>query len=80
MGAYQYLALNRVINSVARRLYYDTKKKRHKRNSASRIASDGGIRRFVKVMNQYRLNYYFDNMTTEEVLNILPPEFDKWWK
>jgi hypothetical protein len=75
-GAYQEIALNKGILDVANILYWDDKIKNLKRGASSKSA--GSARRLVRIIRQYQLTYDLNSMQGEEILGLLPSEFQKW--
>ncbi len=58
-------------------LYWDVKRKRPKRGSTTETRA-GNIRRLITVVQQLDFNYDLYGMRAEEILQLLPPEFDAW--
>lgn len=58
-------------------LYFDPAAGKRKYGHAS-YKKPGNIRRFMKITQQLEMNYDFHSMMPEEVIEMLPPEFDKW--
>jgi hypothetical protein len=75
-GAYQEIALNKPIIDAANLLYWDTSLSNIKRGAASK--SGGSARRLVRVIRQYQLTYDLNSMKGNDIVNMLPPEFNKW--
>ena len=65
------------IIEVAYRLYWNIEIDHPKRGAQSRN-KPGNHRRFVKIMAQLELTYDVYSMTPDEILNLLPEEFDSW--
>lgn len=64
------------VMEVATKLYFDPETKKHKLGASSK---DGGsARRFADVMMQLDLTYDLPRIKTEQLLELLPPEFDKF--
>ena len=59
------------------RLYYSAERANFKRGCTTKH-SGGSIHRLVKVKRQLDLTYDLFSTTHDEILNLLPPEFDKW--
>lgn len=71
--------LNRSIMTVANRLYYNALGARAKRGRHSNSLNAGGtIPRFIALMRQFHLTYDLQAMTPDQILDLLPPEFDRW--
>lgn len=73
------IVTNPTLISAANSIYWDEEKKKVARGAASKDSA-GSIRRFRTVVNQFRRTYDIQNMTQEEFMDLLPPEFDKWNK
>jgi len=58
-------------------LYFDRKTAKPKRGSLMKN-SPGTLYRFIDVVQQLHLTYDLYSMTGEEVLDLLPSEFDRW--
>jgi hypothetical protein len=67
---------NRAVIEAATRLYYDSGSDSLKTGSGSKIK--GAPRRLAAVLNQLDLTYYLYGLTTEELLALLPKEFDRF--
>jgi len=73
----QYLISNKNIVEVANILYWNNDLKCPKKGSQSRNRN-GNLRRFVKIIGQLELTYDVYSMTSEEIIELLPKEFDIW--
>jgi hypothetical protein len=69
---------NSGIVSAANSLYYDIKKRRPKRGFADKVKKPGSLRRYIDVIQQLDLTYDLYSLSGEEILDLLPPEFDEW--
>lgn len=58
-------------------LYWDVKRNRPKRGATTETRA-GNIRRLITVIQQLDFNYDLYGMRAEEILRLLPPEFDAW--
>lgn len=58
-------------------LYWDVKRARPKRG-ATTTSRPGNLRRLIAVVQQLDFNYDLYGMRAEEILQLLPPEFDGW--
>jgi hypothetical protein len=74
----QMFITNGGVIEAANLLYYDHKKETAKRGAAVTTRKDGTIHRFIDVIQQLDLNYDLYSMTGDEVLELLPAEFNKW--
>lgn len=68
---------NRSLIEAISRLYLDPVKQKRK-DGATNYKRPGTIRRFVSVIQQLELTYYIHVMETQEILDLLPNEFDEW--
>ena len=73
----QNLVTNPVVVEAAGRLYFNKKTKRPKKG-AFQTNKPGTLNRFVMVIQQLDLNYDLYSMEPFELLDLLPPEFDRW--
>ena len=69
---------NRELMKVADTLYFDTKTSRQKRGAVSDANRRGVLRRFMTVIDQLDRTYDLYSMNADQILNLLPPEFDRW--
>lgn len=60
-------------------LYLDPTTKTPKKGAQSRNRK-GNIRRFVKIIQQLELTYDIYRMSSDQILNLLPDEFNEWRK
>jgi hypothetical protein len=58
-------------------LYWDPKREAPKRG-ATTTSRPGNLRRLITVVQQLDFNYDLYGMRAEEILQLLPPEFDAW--
>lgn len=70
------LVTNRAAVEVASRLYYDATTGSFKRGAGSSVK--GAPRRLASLFNQLDLTWYLYGMTADEVLTLLPREFDRF--
>lgn len=70
------LVTNPGVMEMATKLYYDPSTKAFKRGAGS--GSKGGARRLATVLNQLDVNYYLYGMTSDELIALLPKEFDRF--
>lgn len=68
---------NTFIIDAATRLYYDPAHRSGKRGAQSRTRP-GNVRRFVTVLKQLNLTYDLYSASSDEILDLLPKEFEKW--
>lgn len=67
--------LMRAINT----LYLDPKTLRQKRGCVSDPNTRGGVlKRFMNVIDQLDRTYDLHSMSADQILDLLPPEFDRW--
>ena len=69
---------NRGIIEAASLLYYDADRSRAKRGAAATTRKPGTLFRFIDVVQQLDLTYDLHSMTGEQVLDLLPSEFNEW--
>jgi hypothetical protein len=70
------LVTNRSVAELATRLYFDAATKSFKRGASSKIR--GAARRLATLMNQLDLTWYLYGMSSDELLQLLPKEFDRF--
>jgi len=70
------LVTNRGVIELATRLYYDAGKKSFKRGAGSSVK--GAARRLAALLNQLDLTFYLYGMNADELLSLLPKEFDRF--
>jgi len=74
----QTLITNKGILKAAHQMYFNPADVRPKRGALIEKKSPGTLIRFIDVIQQLDLTYDLYSMTAEEILALLPPEFDKW--
>lgn len=72
------LASNLSVMAVLDVLYLDAETRRAKRGAASNKRKPGTLRRFIDVLQQLDLTYDLYALTAEELLALLPAEFQRW--
>lgn len=70
------LVTNHAVAEAATRLYYDREAGAFKRGHSSKVK--GGPRRLANLLNQLDLTWYLYGMTADEILALLPKEFDRF--
>jgi hypothetical protein len=80
LSARQGFITNKGIIEAANLLYFDTGNGRPKRGAALTSRKPGTLVRFIDVVQQLDLTYDLHSMTGEEIVALLPPEFDEWRK
>jgi len=70
------LMTNPAVAETATRLYFDPSTDGFKRGSGSK--NRGAARRLAALLNQLDLTWYLYGMTCEEILKLLPKEFDRF--
>ncbi|HWX22985.1 MAG TPA: hypothetical protein VN578_24045 [Candidatus Binatia bacterium] len=70
------LVTNRAVVELATRLYYNPATGSFKRGAGSSVK--GAPRRLAALFNQLDLTWYLYGMGADEVLNLLPKEFDRF--
>jgi hypothetical protein len=74
----QTLITNNSILDAADKMYFYESESRPKRGALIEKNSPGTLLRFIDVVQQLDLTYDLYSMSGEEILALLPPEFDKW--
>ncbi len=69
---------NRELMKAADALYFDPKTFRHKRGAVSGAGRPGVLRRFMAVIDQIDMTYDLHSMKADQILELLPREFDRW--
>lgn len=59
-------------------LYYDAQRGRPKAGAQGSLHNPGTVRRFVRVLQQLDVTYDIYGLSGEQLLELLPPEFDVW--
>jgi hypothetical protein len=77
LGTRQSFITNPSIIEVADTLYFDKNKNKSKAGAQSRTRG-GSLLRFINVMQQLELTFDLYSMSSEEILKLLPEEFDTW--
>ncbi|MEW6286709.1 MAG: hypothetical protein AB1509_10820 [Chloroflexota bacterium] len=77
-AAYQELVTNPAIIELVTRLYYDPKTQMLKRGASDK--GPGSPRRLVTVLQQFDLTWDLYAATADEILKLLPIEFEKFLK
>jgi hypothetical protein len=75
-GAYQEIALNKGIIDAANILYWDDVAGNIKKGAAGK--NGGSARRLVRIIRQYQMTYDLNSMKGQEIVNMLPAEFNHW--
>lgn len=78
LSARQGFITNRGIIEAANLLYFDSENGKPKRGSAVTTRKPGALIRFIDVVQQLDLTHDLYSMTGDEVLALLPSEFDEW--
>ncbi len=77
LGHRRDLITNRGLIEAIDLLYWDAKRQRPKRGASTRT-TPGNLRRLITVVQQLDFNYDLYGMQAEEILRLLPEEFDGW--
>jgi hypothetical protein len=77
LGFRRELITNRGLIDAIDQLYWDPKRNRPKRG-ATTTSRPGNLRRLITVVQQLDFNYDLHGMRADEILHLLPPEFDGW--
>jgi len=78
LAARQSLVTNPGVMEAVNLLYFHEREKRPKPAALSKKQKPGTFFRFIDVIQQLDLTYDLYSMTGEEVLELLPSEFDRW--
>jgi hypothetical protein len=70
------LVTNRAVADVATKLYYDSATGSFKRGAGS--DTKGAARRLAALFNQLDLTFYLYGMACDELIALLPKEFDRF--
>ncbi len=71
--------MNRELVSAATTLYFEPTSSGHKRGSLS-DDRPGTLRRFLVLMRQLEVTYDLQGMSANQIIDLLPPEFNRWKK
>jgi hypothetical protein len=74
----QTLITNRGVLEAAHQMYFNEKEGSPMRGALGEKSSPGTLLRYIDVIQQLDLNYDLYSMTGEEVLQLLPAEFNQW--
>ncbi len=77
LASRQEIITNQAIIETATKLYIDTKTGQPKTGAAGK--GGGSARRFAEILNQFDVTWDLSVMESEDILNMLPKEFDKFW-
>jgi hypothetical protein len=77
LASRQEFITNAGLVEVVDRLYFDAESSRRKRGALTR-SRPGNVRRLVTVVQQFDLTYDLFGMNAEQILNLLPAEFQAW--
>ena len=78
LASRQEFLTNRAIIGAATRLYLDSGSGRPKRGASPAEHEPGTLRRFVDVIQQLDLTFDLYSLTPEELVALLPPEFERY--
>jgi hypothetical protein len=76
IGSRKWIITSKSLVELAHLLYWDRKKDVPKRGARGK--GKGTVRRFGKIINQFRLTYDVHQMDIRELVSLLPSEFDEW--
>ena len=74
----QSLITNRGILEAVHSLYFENAVDKPKRGAQVKKTAPGSFYRFIGIIQQLDLNYDLYSMSGNEILDLLPPEFNKW--
>lgn len=78
LAARQTLITNRGILEAADIMYFNASKNKPKKGALMEKNAPGTLLRFIDVIQQLDLTWDLYSMNGEQILALLPPEFDKW--
>lgn len=78
LASRQTLITNMGILEAADRLYFRESEGRPEKGALIKKAAPGTLQRFIDVIQQLDLTYDLYSMSGEQILALLPPEFDEW--
>ncbi len=70
------LVTNQAVAELATQLYYDPSKQTFRRGAGSSVK--GAARRLAALLNQLDLTWYLYGMSGQDILRLLPKEFDRF--
>ena len=73
-----YIAANGGLIEAAAELYWDAQAKAPKRGAAPNERKPGTLRRFIDVAEHFDVTYDTFSMTGDQVVSLLPAEFNSW--
>jgi len=74
----QTLITNKGVLLAADKMYFNESEGKPKKGALMEKNSPGTLQRFIDVIQQLDLNYDLYSLSGEQILALLPPEFDKW--
>jgi hypothetical protein len=74
----QTLITNRGLLDAAYKMYFKESEGNPKRGALMKKKTPGTLHRFIDVIQQLDMTYDLYSMSGEQILALLPPEFDKW--
>lgn len=74
----QTLITNQGILKAADKMYFRESEGSPQKGALKKKTAPGTLQRFIDVVQQLDLTYDLYSMSGEEILALLPPEFDKW--
>jgi hypothetical protein len=77
VAANQFLISHKNIIEAIYRLYFDESRGRPKPGAVSGDV-EGSIRRFIKVIQQFEFTYDIYSMSSDQIIDLLPQEFNRW--
>jgi hypothetical protein len=78
LASRQTLITNKGILAAADKMYFKEPEGKPKRGALMEKNSPGTLQRFINVIQQLDLTFDLYSMSGQEILALLPPEFDKW--
>ncbi len=78
LASRQSLITNKGVLDAADQLYFNASESKPKRGALMKKNAPGTLQRFIDVIQQLDLTYDLYSLNGQEILALLPPEFDKW--
>ncbi len=78
LASRQTLITNKGILEAADKMYFKESEGHPKKGALMKKDAPGTLQRFIDIIQQLDLTYDLYSMSGEEIIALLPPEFDKW--
>ena len=76
IGSRQWIITSNQLVELAHLLYWDRERDTPKRGARGK--GKGTVRRFGKIINQFLLTFDIHQMKSQELVNLMPSEFNEW--